>query len=184
MAFQKLMYRSAGGTITGNLAGKLIHFAARPGRAGGQPPPGNYDIHPPVNDPIYGLIALMTPSGSQNLPNAEHFAKGKYSPSVIKGTPVSQFQKVEPAMKNCVAPAFKYCYSPKTTLADGGRFAAARKMVDLASGGKEGKDPFGSQVFVLSSRPILGQNSLVIMTGHADLMDALQAAGGASVTVA
>jgi hypothetical protein len=36
---------------------------------------------------------------------------------------------------------------------------------------------------VLSSRPILGQNSLVVMIGHADLMDALQAAGGASVTV-
>jgi hypothetical protein len=174
MAFQKLIYRSAGGTITGNLAGKLIHFSARPGRAGGQPPPGNYDIHPPVNDPIYGLVALMTPSGGPNAGQAFTAKVFKVFATKEKETPVSMFQKVEPAMKNCLAPAFKYCYSPKTNLADGGRFA---------SGAKEAKDPSSSQVFVLSSRPILGQNSLVVMIGHADLMDALQAAGGASVTV-
>ena len=39
------------------------------------------------------------------------------------------------------------------------------------------------QVFVLSNRPIAGQNSLVVSSGYADLMDALRAAGGASVTV-
>jgi hypothetical protein len=172
MAFEKLIYRAAGGTITGNLAGKLIHFSARPGPAGGQPPPGNYDIHPPVNDPIYGMVALMTPSGGLK---ARHITgKLKIFTRPEKDVPVSMFQKVEPAMKNCVAPAMKYCYSPKTNMADGGRFA---------SGANEAKDPSSSQVFVLSSRPILGQNSLVVMIGHADLMDALQAAGGASVTV-
>jgi hypothetical protein len=177
MAFQKLIYQAAGGTITGNLAGKLIHFSARPGRAGGQPPPGEYDIHRPVNDPIYGWLALMTPSAGLNAGQALALRGFKSFATKEKETPVSMFQKVEPAMKNCLAPAIKQCYSPKTNLADGGRFASGRLTF------KDTKDPSSSQVFVLSSRPILGQNSLVVMIGHADLMDALQAAGGASVTV-
>jgi hypothetical protein len=180
MAFQKLIYRAAGGTISGNLAGKLINFAARPGQAGAHPRPGDYDIHPPVNDPIYGLVALMTPSGGPNAgqPFAIRKDKDKWATAqTYKETPVSMFQKVEPAMKVCLAPAAKMIG------ADGGRFAASRKA-DLASRDKETKDPSSSQVFVLSSRPILGQNSLVITIGHADLMEALQAAGGASVTVA
>jgi hypothetical protein len=178
MAFQKLMYRSAVGTITGNLAGKLIHFSARPGQGGGQPPPGNYDIHPPVNDPIYGMVALMTPSGGPNAGQAFTAKVFKLFATKEKETPASMFHKVEPAMKNCLAPAFKYCFAPKTNMADGGRFASVswRTMKDT-------KSALSSPVFVLSSKPILGQNSLIVMVGHADLMDALQAAGGASVTV-
>jgi hypothetical protein len=177
------MYRSAGGTITGNLAGKLINFSARPGRAGGQPPPGEYDIHPPVNDPVYGWVALMTPSGNLGSDLNKHkvspsFMKVspsflKEAPSGMKDVPALGFQKVEPAAKICFAPAIKYCYSPKTNVADGGRFAS----------GVKGTPGTARTVFVLSSRPILGQNSLVVMLGHADLMDALQSAGGATVTV-
>jgi hypothetical protein len=176
MAFEKLMYRVAGGTITGNLAGKLIHFSARPGHAGGQPPPGNYDIHPPVNDPIYGMVALMTPSAGLTAGPALVGRNDKWSAAREKETPASVFHKVEPAMKVCVAPAIKYCFAPKTNMADGGRFASAWWTT---------KDIKGTAppVFVISSRPIMGQNSLVVMIGHADFMDALQAVGGASVTV-
>lgn len=192
MAFEKLMYRAAGGTITGNLAGKLVHFSARPGQGGVQPPPGNYDIHPPVNDPIYGLVALMTPSGNLSTdlnkhkispssmkmaPSSKIMAPSflKEAPSGMKEAPVSMFQKVEPAAaKICFAPAAaKICFAPKMNVADGGRFAS----------GVKDSPGTASAVFVLSSRPILGQNSLVIMLGHADLMDALLATGGASVTV-
>ena len=193
MAFEKLLYRSAGGTITGNLAGKLMHFSARPGQGGVQPPPGNYDIHPPVNDPIYGLVALMTPSGRPNAvqalalrgfkmdaPNALKEAPSamKEAPSGMKEAPALGFQKVTPTMQGCFTPAIKYCMTPNTNMVDGGRFATA--MIGI----KDAQSTPSSPVFVLSSRPILGQNSLVIMSGHADLMDALLATGGASVTVA
>jgi hypothetical protein len=40
------------------------------------------------------------------------------------------------------------------------------------------------QVFVLSNKPVLGRNCIVISSGFADLMDGLQTAGGARVTVA
>jgi hypothetical protein len=37
---------------------------------------------------------------------------------------------------------------------------------------------------VLSDRPVLGRNSIVVSSGFADLMDALQTSGGARVRVA
>jgi hypothetical protein len=42
----------------------------------------------------------------------------------------------------------------------------------------------GGPVFVLSDRPVLGRNCIVVNSGYADLMDALQTSGGAMVTVA
>jgi hypothetical protein len=48
--------------LTGSVGGKNMHVTIRPG--GAAPPPGNYDIHPPVQDPIYGMVALMVPSAS------------------------------------------------------------------------------------------------------------------------
>jgi hypothetical protein len=54
---------------------------------------------------------------------------------------------------------------------------AARRMGHPASSA-------GGQAFVLSDRPVLGRNCVVVSSGFAGLMDGLQKAGGARVTVA
>jgi hypothetical protein len=135
MTSQKLTYSMASGTINGNIGNKNIRIVVRPAQAGRGPTAGNYIINPPVNDPIYGMVAMMTPStSSAQSPGATNMLKWKLtSPTAIKTVTTA----------------------PKGT---------------------------AEQVFVLSSRPIPGQNSLVVSSGYADLMDALRAAGGASVT--
>jgi hypothetical protein len=134
VTFQKLAYSLASGTINGNIGNKNMHIVVRPAQAGKGPATGNYIINPPVNDPIYGMVAMMTPSTSPT-----------QSPNVAIKT-------------HLTAPtAYKHSTTAPTAAA--------------------------GQVFVLSSRPIAGQNSLVVSSGYADLMDALRAAGGASVTV-
>jgi hypothetical protein len=136
MTSQKLTYSVASGAINGNIGNKNIRIVVRPAQAGRGPAAGNYMINPPVNDPIYGMVAMMTPStSSAQSPGGAQMWKIKLSsPTAIK--------------TSITAP-----------------------------------NVAGEQVFVLSSRPIAGQNSLVVSSGYADLMDALRAAGGASVTV-
>jgi len=48
-------------TITGSLAGKLIHCVVRMSRGTGSPARGEYVIPPPASDAIYGLTALVIP---------------------------------------------------------------------------------------------------------------------------
>ncbi len=155
----KLTYRLASATISGNVGGKALHVTMRLLQTG--PPAGNYDIHPPVNDPIYGLVALMTPS--------------TFSP----GGAASHASKIESG--GGMAEAYKAFSSPQAAIfikVEGG-MALYGKVFPKTQGGMAST----GQVFVLSSRPILGQNSLVVSHGFADLMDALQAAGGASVAL-
>jgi hypothetical protein len=150
----------------GNIGGKELHFTARPAKNGAHPPPGHYQIHPPTNDPIYGMVALMTPLGPQVPSGAKEFNADKFMPSHAKFAPVGV--KDSPVAGKFAPPAYDWIKAGK------GKGAV---------GVKERPGTLANHTFVLSSRPILGQNSLVVMVGFADLMDALQAAGGASVTV-
>jgi hypothetical protein len=158
-----LTYSRAGGTFIGNIGGKALHFTARPAQSGAHPPPGNYRIHRPINDPIYGMVARMTPASDALDP--------------------LHFQMTAPAFKDQGAPAYDWIRAGTgmNTLAEkpmGDRPSALKPWASRPSA----MQPTGF-VFVLSSRPILGQNSLVIMVGFADLMDALTAEGGATVRV-
>jgi hypothetical protein len=131
--------RLTNGAITGMIGGKALHLSVRPAQPGSHPPPGNYVIHPPVNDPIYGMVALMTASSPGG----------------------GSLNETRP---NTVATAH------------GWNLAVAMGWNQAPAGTR-------NQAFVLSSRPILGQKSLVVTLGFADLMDALQGSGGAAVTV-
>lgn len=143
-----LKFQLANGTVTGFIANKAISFKTQPATTGSKPPAGNYVIHPPVNDPIYGLVALMTPVGSSGSGNA----MGKvYISPILTETKIN----TELAVAKLAGPAF------------------------IKTGPLKPK-----VVFVLTSRPISGQNSLVVTSGFADLLDALQTAGGTTVTVA
>jgi hypothetical protein len=157
-----LTYSRAGGTFVGNIGGKALHFTARPAQSGAQPPPGNYQIHRPMNDPIYGMVALMTPVGIQ-AGNAGKFVPGR----------------------DYTAPAFTYSAPAGAGYDPGFKVVFAPGYLQVVAPGRDYTAPaaIASAIFVLSSRPILGQNSLVIMVGFADLMDALTAEGGATVRV-
>jgi hypothetical protein len=141
-----------GGFVAGSIGGRAIQFAIRPAQTGSQLPPGNYDIHPPVNDPIYGNIALMTLTGG-----------GPAAPAL-------------PAIKSSTTQTQAALHAYKM-----GAFHAPVMFKNYPQGAQSAA--MGGRAFVLSSRPILGQNNLVITTGFADLMDALHAAGGATITV-
>ena len=302
MAHQRLNYHLAAGAIVGNLAGKTVRFTALPAHPGTKPPPGDYDLHPPVDDPIYGMVALMAPAGlaagpasagasyMKNMPISDKSAFPSHALSAAKGLPSTMLgsQKVgapsdkyaaslhaakavaAPSDKAAFAAADKLAPSNKVVFASGDKwsqaqkvgfaasdkygaatskfapasdklgaastkFAAASDKLGAASADKfaaasdklgaasdkygAASDKYGaaaqkvgdaaaekwaqsgklsapgyqfvktggqptSHFFVLSSRPITGHNSLVITVGFADLMDALRAAGGASVTVA
>jgi len=51
-------------TLTGNLGGRPLNCVIQPPQGGGPPPPGKYHISPPVDDPIYGRIAVMVRMGT------------------------------------------------------------------------------------------------------------------------
>ena len=154
----------------GNIGGKELHFTARPAKHGAHPPPGHYQIHAPTHDPIYGMVALMTPLGPQVAAGAKLVDKersaDKFMPSYDKFAPLGI--KDSPAAGKVAPPSYDW-------------IKAGKGMG--AVGIKDRPGTYANHTFVLSSRPILGQNSLVVMVGFADLMDALHAAGGASVSV-
>lgn len=55
--YEKLTLLPQSNVISGLIGGTPIHCTFRPG--GAVPPPGNYDVLPPTDDPIYGRCALM-----------------------------------------------------------------------------------------------------------------------------
>jgi hypothetical protein len=147
--------------LTGSVGGKNIHVMIRPG--GAAPPPGKYEIHPPVEDPIYGMVALMMPVGS---PGALVSGKQeKWQPAMMAspGALVSGKQeKWQPTMM--MMPASKV----NVPSMDAKQFQSPSEA---------------TQVFVISHNPIPGRNAVVVSSGFADLMDALQAGGGATIQV-
>jgi hypothetical protein len=141
----RLMFQVGSRTITGNLSGKFLHCTVRPAQGGALPPAGDYEILPPVSDPIYGRLAVMAPAGGLGA-----------TKDVDKSTPAVRGKLI---VKPYAAPP-----------------VVAMKFETPGAG--------GGPVFVLSDRPVLGRNCIVVGSGFADLMDALQTAGGARVRVA
>jgi hypothetical protein len=148
----RLMFQAGSRVISGNLAGKFLNCTVRPPQGGALPPRGGYEILPPMNDPIYGRVALMVPAGG--------------SGEIIAGL----------TMQKCLVTAKVY-----------GRFEAGPTTMSNKKFSKPDASPpdaTSGQVFVLSDKPVLGRNCVVVSSGFADLMDGLQTAGGARVTVA
>jgi hypothetical protein len=146
----RLLFQVGSRTISGSLAGKFLQCTMRPPQGGTLPPAGDYAILAPMNDPIYGRVALMVPVGG--------------SGAVDVGL----------TLQKCLV-AIKLTFKP-----DAGpspvAFGVAKKPGGTAAGDV-------SQVFVLSDKPVLGRNCIVVSSGFADLMDGLQTAGGARVTL-
>ena len=73
-------------TITGNLAGKLIHCAVRMSQGTGSPARGEYVIPPPASDAIYGQTALVIPlkQGSPGFAGMPAYLKAGIAQAALK----------------------------------------------------------------------------------------------------
>lgn len=175
IAATRLMFQLGSRVIAGNLGGKSLCCAMRPAQGGTLPPAGDYEILPPMNDPVYGRVALMVPVGGSGAVRAQM------------------------AMQKCLVTAKLFMKPDWGTPAVATKFetppAVGMKFERPAGVGMKFERPpavgtkferpgaNGGQVFVLSNRPVLGRNCIVISSGFADLMDGLQTSGGARVTV-
>jgi hypothetical protein len=168
----RLMFQVGSRTIVGSLGGRFLHCTMRPAQGGALPPAGDYAILPPVSDPIYGRLALMAPVGGSGAVDVRW--KLVVNPSAVSG------KLVDKPLTTAVSG--KVFEKP-----DARRTAIGQKLFEKPIDFQKA-DPIhsagGGQVFVLSDRPVLGRNCIVVSSGFADLMDGLQKAGGARVTVA
>jgi len=171
-----MLLQRASKTITGLVGDRNLYCATR--TDGSLPPPGKYWIAAPTDDPVFGMVAVMVPAAAQGSPAASAFkvispAVGTYG--FKSGSPAASAQKI-------ISPAAG-AYQVENPA------AGAYQVESKAAGGYQVEDPAANaansadNTFVLSARTIPGRNSIVVSSGFADLMDALQAAGGTTVTV-
>lgn len=153
----RLLFQAGSRTIAGNLAGKPLYCTLRPPQGGSLPPAGDYGILPPMDDPIYGRVALMAPFGGS-------------------GAILTQLtmQKCMVTAMPTASGAYEF-FKPDAMAVSNKKFSKP----DAPSSGVA-----GGPCFVISNQPVLGRNCIIVSAGFADLMDGLQAAGGARVTVA
>jgi hypothetical protein len=175
------------GSLRGAIGGTILQCLASSSVAGSTPPPGVYHVQPPVQDAVYGQIAVMTlvggapggPTGVENkkfMPGATGVENKKYMPGA---TAMKDWTPGANAWKDRVpsgAVGMKF-WTPGGATMKYDRPSAVTQKWDRPGGG------FGS-VYVLSSRPIAGRNCIVIHSNFARLMDALNRERGATVVVA
>jgi len=184
-----------GSSISGNIGGKAVHCGIRLSKGGTSLPAGEYQILPPQDDLIYGTIALVVPAGKWEAPGGRVAVLAQVDCSGRGGG--ARGFTIEAPGKGAVAtvtrPGIASMGSP-TGGGGSGRGAEAaggtqmeyvrrlhRVAMGICFGG--GGGGAGKVSFVLSGRPILGGNHIVVRSGFADLMDALKASGGATLVV-
>ena len=206
-----------GGFVTGLVGGKLLNCMVNPPLAGSAAVAGVYVVQPPIVDPVFGLMAVVTPvSGAGGGSGIKDYGgnqvikfwdktsgggamAGKFFGKVVPGGGAMDgkfFGKVVPG-----GGAMDGKFWDKSSLGGGDQVfkfwdktSGAGAMTgkfwykdSLGSGAMSGKfwDKSslggGSTSFVLSSAQIPGRNCLVVHSNFSDLMDALTAAGGATV---
>jgi hypothetical protein len=160
----RLLFQAGSRVISGNLAGKFLNCTMRPPQGGALPPAGDYQILAPMNDPIYGRVALMVSVGG--------------SGAVDVGLTL---QKCLVAVGAASRGGWDVTVNAKALKPDVRSTAMSNRKMGMPDASPPGQT--SGQVFVLSNKPVLGRNCVVVSSGFADLMDGLQAAGGARVTV-
>jgi hypothetical protein len=179
-----------GGFVTGLVGGKLLNCMVNPPLAGTAAVGGVYVIQPPLVDPVFGLIAVMT----------KFFGAGGGSSEIkdYTGNQVFKFWDKSSLGGGAMDGKFFGKFAPgggamtgkfwdKSSLGGGAMTGKFWDKSSLGGGAMTGKfwDKSslggGSASFVLSSAQIPGRNCLVVHSNFSDLMDALTAAGGATV---
>lgn len=162
-----LEFRS--GSVSGVLGGKVLNCMVHPSMPGSTPPAGLYQILPPVEDAVFGQLAVMTPVG-MSAGTASRCDKG-----IIVGSSAPSLQRQGGASAKAIEWKWGGGASAKAKEI-GPSVGASVSLFDKFVGGRG-----GSTSFILSSRPMPGRNCLVIANNFADFMDALTATGGATV---
>jgi hypothetical protein len=154
------------------LAGRSLNCLINPSQ-GSAPPAGVYQIQPPMDDVVFGQLAVMTqvggPAGGGASAQSEFKWLGDESWVGNKkyvGASVSHFEKFVGPGGGTASGSYEF---------SGASASIFEKMVGPGR---------GAASFVLSSRPIPGRNCLVIQSNFDDLMDALKNTGGAMVRFA
>ena len=166
------------GTYTGNFGGRLLNGLAVPSIPGVTPAAGWYHIAPPVEDIVFGLVAVMSPTGA--------LGGSQYGGKLFPKDDWTQFPKY---FDNDTSANKKYVKDMFGGGASGGKLDKWRSIEWKWTGGSapmldKWRDPVSGAIpFVISSRPIPGRNCLVIPSRFADFMDALRISGGVDVRV-
>jgi hypothetical protein len=192
-------------TIRGSVAGKMINCAVHTAPAGLKLPAGRYFLYPAETNPVYGPVMSLEPIPPGGSAPAAHKATvvgtektmvylktpaikiAPDAPSSVKSPPPAGV-KMAPAIKfdapaidkwkapasKGYAPAIKFDAPSAKAEVPGGESDAPSSPKDSANRG------FGT--IVVASRAIAG-NCLVITSGFADLIDAVQRAGGITLIV-
>jgi hypothetical protein len=148
------MLTLAKNAIEGTVMGRPVHAFALDGKVGTAPPPGEYDLLPPVEDPVFGTYIIAVRRGSSLKPG--------YTYNKVTVKPGYDWRKM-PAK-----PGVTSSYEVKLSV-------AAYHIKRTVAPAEEG--------FVLSKQPIPGRNCIVLASGFSDLLDALSAGTEAALTV-
>ena len=171
MHLARMTFHRGSGALSGSIGGKHLHIVTRPAHGSAALPAGEYAIHPPVIDPIYGAVALVVPTAGPSNPAGDTVSYIKNAPANKWSAPANKYSapvnKLSAPTNKWSAPANKYS-------------APTDKWASPMPAGESG---LNETVFVLSQKAIPGRNSIIVSSGFADLMDALHAAGGATITV-
>jgi hypothetical protein len=154
-------FEITGSEIHGTLGGKSFNCFLHPLSA--QLPPGTYKISGRMENSAYGVFALISPAGGLNQekwigPITGKFAYGKGLGPLVNEKWIGSFGHEK----------WIGATADKSSLLTDKQFTPS-----TASEGP----------FLLTSKLHAGKGCLVVTSGFADLMDALQAAGGLSIAV-
>ncbi|HXN47044.1 MAG TPA: hypothetical protein VN893_10420 [Bryobacteraceae bacterium] len=153
------------GSMIGTLAGKSVLCFVQ-ATQGSEPPAGKYIVRGPIDDPVYGRVAILTMA---NVAGAGQAVTGWFTRPPAGATVSYDMQS--PAVYQWIqqppagATAFN-CFMP----------SGAVGMDDWTASGRGG-------AFLLSGRAIPGANCLVVTSGLNELMDALKLAGSAEIMI-
>ena len=169
---------SASHRITAQLGSQLLNLTFHP-PSGGAIPPGNYSLSRPMHNSVYGTFALLS------LTRPAAGAAGWINQGWINPRLHSGWVNQGSLGKNWIGSDW---INPRA----GNRGGVNRDWVNQGWLTQAGADwvqnPMQAAnqpgVFVVVERPLAGRNSIVIVAGFAELMRGLEAAGGATVTVA
>ena len=157
MNLSSIPLRSTSNRITGSLAGRPISCFFHP--VSGGLPPGNYKISGPMRNSVYGTFALLTAAGPA--PGAA------VQPGALAG-------------KDWISAG----WIEKGWIEKGWMNAGWVNRDWIESGWVSPPGQINQPgVFVVMDKPLAGRNGIVVTSGFAELMAALQQAGGATVTV-
>jgi hypothetical protein len=163
--------RLTNNTIVGDVMGRPVAGMTRSPYGGASPAAGLYSVSPPVSDPVFGMYAVLTPATG---PSPDGSAQAAIRHRVGAADYYSIKGRIAPLQAATLAasPAGSAAWSGDVL-----KMVAASKMEMQAQSQGSG------QVYVLSDRPIPGRDCIIVSFGFADMMSALNAAGGGQITI-